>query len=325
MPWIDRCVASLQAQTIAPSIEVIFADNASTDGSTEYLEKTIPPIPGYRFLKIGKNLGFGAGSNEAAKLASGAYLFFLNPDVWLEPDCIERLYEAAESSHASAASALVLDYDSNEPQNWGGGGIDIFGIGVPEPLNLQEGIINFSSCFFFIRRHVFKTIGEFDPEFFTYSEELDINTRLSLAGEKIIYVPRALIHHQGSIILPGEAKVRAATSMAKRFYSNRNHLLTLLKCAHSLVFILIINSILLFFVEAIVGMVLWRRLDYFKRTFTDVIKDCWRLRGHISTERARIAGFRKKSDWALFKNFTWRLNRIHHLHEILSKGFPKMR
>jgi GT2 family glycosyltransferase len=324
LQWIDRCVDSIQAQTMAASCEVIFADNASSDGSREYLKQKLRDLNGYRYLTIEKNIGFGGGCNEAAKFASGKYLFFLNPDVWLEPDCIELLFQAAEKFNASAASALVLDYHSDAPQSWGGGRYDIFGIGTPVPLNDQEGKISGSSCFFFIHKDVFNTIGEFDPEFFLYNEEQDINMRLNLLEATIINVPRAHIHHQGTITLSGEARVRT-TSADKRFYSNRNHLLSLLKCAHSALYLFIANSLVLFFVEALAGMLLWPRLGYFKRTFTDVIKDCWKLRQHINRERMRISQFRKKSDWALLKDFTWRLNRFHHLRDFYTNGFPKMR
>lgn len=322
--WIDRCVSSLQAQTLAPSIEVIFADNASTDGSREYLENKIQNSATQRFLKIDKNIGYGGGCNEATRLATGKYLFFLNPDLWLEPDCIEQLYQAAESSGAGAASALVMNYDSNEPQGWGNWGFDVFGMGVQRPLNTKADFIKSSCSFLFIRTSVFKMIGEFDKELFLYNEEVDINLRLNIFGEKIINVPSAHIHHQGITYLPGTATPRS-TSLDRRFHSNRSHLLTLLKIAHSIFFIFIINSLVLFFFEAIAGMLIWRRPEYFKRTFTDVLRDCWKLRHHISAERSRITRLSKSTDWALLDNFTWRLNRIVHLRDFLSQGLPKMR
>ena len=102
-PWIEKCLASLRSQSIADQIEVLVADNASTDGSDRTAEQLLADWPRGTFLQNGSNLGFCEGNNRAARKARGPWLFFLNNDTWLEPDCLERLLSETEARDATAA------------------------------------------------------------------------------------------------------------------------------------------------------------------------------------------------------------------------------
>src|SRR3954468_18061270 len=72
--WLERCLASLQEQTIFKRIEVIVADNLSTDGSDRLAEKLVRDWSNGRFIQNGENLGFCEGNNRGAKPAIGEYL-----------------------------------------------------------------------------------------------------------------------------------------------------------------------------------------------------------------------------------------------------------
>jgi len=99
--WIERCLASLRAQTIFDRLEVIVADNGSSDDSVPMASRL---AQGWGMIVPHKtNLGYSEGNNRAALKASGKYLFFLNPDTWLEPDCLERLVDEAQRAGATAA------------------------------------------------------------------------------------------------------------------------------------------------------------------------------------------------------------------------------
>jgi GT2 family glycosyltransferase len=126
--YLERCLASLRAQTIFDRLEVIVADNASGDGSPALAEKLLAGWPRGRFVQNGANLGYCEGNNRAVPHATGKYLFILNFDAWLEPDCLERLVSAAESTGAGAASPWVLNYDDDTHQSFGGTGMDFFGL-----------------------------------------------------------------------------------------------------------------------------------------------------------------------------------------------------
>src|SRR6266851_4474437 len=84
--WLPRCLQSLQAQTVFARIEVIIADNDSSDGSDKLAQSLIAGWLNARFLPTGGDNGFGVACNRAAQAARGKYLHLLNPDLWLEPD-----------------------------------------------------------------------------------------------------------------------------------------------------------------------------------------------------------------------------------------------
>src|SRR5579859_1910040 len=92
--WLPRCLASLGEQTTLKNLEIIVADNASTDGSDELAGKILKSaaMPG-RVVPNGGDLGYCEGNNRGARAANGKYLLFLNTDTWLERDCIEQLIE----------------------------------------------------------------------------------------------------------------------------------------------------------------------------------------------------------------------------------------
>src|SRR5262245_52841758 len=115
--WIERCLASLKAQTIFPQIEVIVADNISTDGSDKLAEQIVQDWPNARFIQHGTNQGYAEGNNLAILHAKGEYLFILNNDAWLEPDCLEILLRVTREKRAGASMPLVMNFDDNTFQS----------------------------------------------------------------------------------------------------------------------------------------------------------------------------------------------------------------
>jgi GT2 family glycosyltransferase len=105
--WLPRCLESLRAQTIFDHIEVIIADNASEDGTDTLAQSLIAGWPSAKLLPTGGDNGFAVACNRGARAAQGRYLYLLNPDVWLEPDCLEQLYQGVEGAQASAGSSII--------------------------------------------------------------------------------------------------------------------------------------------------------------------------------------------------------------------------
>src|SRR5260221_5236491 len=142
-----------------------------------------------RFFPTGGNYVFGGGCNIGALAARGKYLFFLNPDVWFEPDCLEAFARHAEASTAKVFSAIELGYDNANfmPGTHGQGapGFDIFGCTTsPSPKENLDQLFAIGRLYF-IRHDLFEKLGGFDEKFFMYGEEMDLSWRARIAGESI--------------------------------------------------------------------------------------------------------------------------------------------
>jgi GT2 family glycosyltransferase len=326
--WLDRCLRSLQAQSLFTQIEVIIADNLSSDGSDALAETSIRNWPNGLFIQHGENLGYCEGNNRAAKVAKGKYLFFLNNDTWLEPDCLAKLLSEVEATGASAATPLVLNYDDNTFQSLGAMGFDLFGFtSTRVPFADTREVFMPEGCSYFVLRRVFEDLGGFDPALFMFSDELDLSWRLWIAGHKAAGVPAARLHHRGAAnVNPrGDAQlIEFRTSDAKRFYANRNGLLVLLKNCQHVLLLLVPLQLALLAAEAVVSLALVRRWSFVRRAYIEAMLDCWQLRTHIGAERRRIRQLRRRSDFWMFRFFRLRFNRWDELQRMTRYGWPKV-
>src|ERR1035437_6575442 len=152
--WVPRCLESIRKQTVYERIEVIFTDNISRDGSDLQAQELMKDWPHGVFLQTGANLGFGGGANRGAAVARGKFLFFLNPDVWLERDCLEQLVKAAEENGYGVAGPTVLNYDDDLLQSKGAAGFDIFGLQVDPRVSDNMPRLFCPAMFYFIRREL---------------------------------------------------------------------------------------------------------------------------------------------------------------------------
>ena len=326
--WISRCLESLRAQTICTQIELLVADNQSTDGSDATAEMILKDWPNARFIQNGENLGFAEGNNRPAATARGEFLFFLNNDAWLEPDCLDKLVAEVRRTGAAAATAQVLDYGDDTFQSLGAAGFDVFGlVTVRRPHAETRQVLMPEGCSYLIQRALFLELGGFDARYFMFAEECDLSWRVWLSGRTCIAVPAARLHHRGAADANpegGTAVVEFRTSDSKRSYANRNALLTLLKNGQNLLLLLVPLQLALLLAEALVGLVLIRRGEFIKRAYLDAIADCWRLRKHILGERRRIRQFRRRGDFWMLRFLRLRLNRWDEIQRMRRFGLPKV-
>lgn len=326
--WLQRCLDSLRAQTVFDQIEVIVADNLSSDGSDRLAAKILESWPRGAFIQHGRNLGYCEGNNRATESARGQYLFFLNNDTWLEPPCLEHLLAEVQRTGASAAAPLVLNYDDESFQSLGAFGFDLFGLASTRGYSVEtRQVLMPEGCAYLIRRDLFLELGRFDPEFFMFADEFDLSWRVWISGHQAVAVPSAKLHHRGAAqVNPagGGATVEFRTSDTKRFYANRNSLLVLLKNARLALLTLVPLQLALLVLEGIVAAALVRRWGFVRRAYWDALADCWRLRNHIQTERRRIRQFRRRGDLWMLRFLRWRLNRWDELKRLRQFGVPRV-
>ena len=326
--WLQRCLNSLRAQTIFEQMEVILADNVSSDGSEQLGRQIVERWPRGVFIQHSGNLGYCEGNNRAAAVAKGRYLLFLNNDTWLEPGCLEQLLAEVQRTGAGAAAPLILNYDDDSFQSLGAFGFDLFGLASTRACAAQtRAVLMPEGCAYLIERGLFQELGRFDPEFFMFADELDLSWRVWISGRRAVAVPSAKLHHRGAAqVNPkgGGAAVEFRTSDAKRFYTNRNSLLVLLKNARRVLLLLVLLQLGLLAVEAIAGLAMVRRWSFIKQAYWDALVDCWRLRKHVLAERRRIRQFRRRGDLWMLRFLRWRLNRWDEVQRLRRFGVPKV-
>lgn len=201
--YLRDCIVSLREQTYN-NLEIIVVDNASTDDSVEYLQKSFPEI---KVIKHSKNFGFGAANNTGIRAAQGKYIMMLNNDTRLEPKCIGELKKSIDKDEkfGACASKILLEYENNL--------VDVAGIVVcldglsigrgrlesGDKFNEEEEVFFASDCACLYRKEMLDDIGLineiYDEDFFAYADETDMGWRAQLAGWKCIYNPEAVVYH----------------------------------------------------------------------------------------------------------------------------------
>ena len=111
---LPRALRSLRAQTLT-DFEAILINDGSKDGSAALCAQAVAEDARFRFIDQ-PNGGVAAARNAGLDAARGEYIFFLDPDDWVEPDSAEVLYHAARNADADCVEfGLYLDsYDEND-------------------------------------------------------------------------------------------------------------------------------------------------------------------------------------------------------------------
>jgi GT2 family glycosyltransferase len=195
--------------------EVFVVDNNSTDGSQAMVEAEFPQV---RLLRSAVNLGFGAANNKALELAQGRYIVLLNSDAFLCAGALRLAVEHMDSQpEAGLGGARLVGRD----HSWQPSArmfpsilsdfLVVSGLAHRFPKSRFFGYFDRTwadqnvaaevdwvpGAFSIIRGEVLRKVGFFDPEFFLYSEEVDLCRRIQKAGHQIWYWPDVVVIHIG--------------------------------------------------------------------------------------------------------------------------------
>jgi N-acetylglucosaminyl-diphospho-decaprenol L-rhamnosyltransferase len=222
----------------APEAAVTVVDNAG-----DLRREELPA--GVRLLSPGRNLGYAAACNLAAKGATADFLLFLNNDVELLPGALPTLETVLGSPGAAAAVPRLLDSAGRPIRS-------IFRPPAPRRVlfealflpRLLPGILFFhghhtvrtphasprdvetaSGAAMLVRRDAFERVGGFDEDFFFYAEESDLFARLRKAGGRVVFEPAArAVHHGGlaSAAVP-QAELDRRLHAGLRLYARKHH------------------------------------------------------------------------------------------------------
>ena len=203
------------AQTDYPAghWETVVVDNASTDGSAEWVEANHPWV---RVRRNPGNWGFGRGNNPAMRDAPGPFVVLLNSDTRVRPGWLRALVDTmAAEPRAGAATAKLLFPDDGprrgQIQNAGGmllpdgsgrdrGTVVDAGRVSHEPddgrYDVREEVFFFCGAAVMLRKSALEEVGYFDERYFMYYEDLDLSWRLRMHGWNVVFAPDAVVQHE---------------------------------------------------------------------------------------------------------------------------------
>lgn len=260
------CIESIYAKTEQVNFEVIVVDNGSKDNTVQRIKEQFIKV---RVIETGKNLGFGKANNVGLKEARGKYIFYLNSDTILLNNGVKAFFDYFEMhSHENigAIGCLLLDRDHKVIHSYGQFPTYLELCKIQAVTNIINIIKLFCKLFRLEKEYVMWTSKKdvcnpeyygnvdyitgadlflknnddacFDPDYFMYSEEVDLEKRLSDKNLRRVIIPGPMIVHyqdhnreQGTMQLPGYPQIFQEISFieySKKHFGNKAIILRVL-------------------------------------------------------------------------------------------------
>ena len=204
---IGKAIASVLNQTYQ-DFELVYSDNASADGSADYVRTNFPDV---KIIKNKENLGYAGGHNRFFSQSRSEFVMVLNPDVVLDKNFLENAMKGFSEERVAAVTGKMLRPNSNV--------LDGTGIVLSRSRRARERgqnevdlgqyddqpeVFGVSGTAAIYRREALEKIKlpkkeggfeYFDEDFFAYFEDLDLSWRLRRAGYLCRFVPQAVLYH----------------------------------------------------------------------------------------------------------------------------------
>lgn len=245
--FIDLCLQSVIAATQNLDAEIIVVDNASVDGSVQWIKKQFPQV---NVIVNSKNLGFPKGNNIGVKQAKGEYICILNPDTIVAEDTFAKALSHMEQNPQVAmmgpklidgSGRFLQESKRGTPTPWvaftkvsGLYKLDAYLFGkyynqkLPDDQIGQTDIL-VGACMFLRTEH-YKALHGFDENCFMYSDDIDISYRSLQLGKQNVYNPEIkIIHFKGESTPKDFAYQMMFREAMNYFYNKHFHVSRLVK------------------------------------------------------------------------------------------------
>ncbi len=207
---LEANLRSLERSVGKERVHVIVIDNASSDGSVDYLK---PLFPWVTFIANTKNLGFAKACNQGLVITRARHLLLLNPDMLVEPETISSAIRYADAHpEIGVFSAKLLREDGSVirsvrrfptffsqmcvvlkmeklfPQ------INRWYHADDVDLTLEQDVDSLRGAFFFIHEKALRVLGGLDERYFIWFEDVDYCRRAIAQGFRVRHVPSIQLH-----------------------------------------------------------------------------------------------------------------------------------
>ena len=181
---------ALSRQTWRGEVEVLIADNESTDGSADLAASWRDRLSGLRVLDGAARKGPAHARNVAAAAATGDVLLFCDADDEVAEGWIDGLVPKLERHEAAASRHEIEHLNGEQARRLHGDPAQQYGLcSYTNPPFLDHA----GGCGLGVRRHAFEELGGFDERYVAL-EDTDLCWRLQLAGHRLVFAPEAVVH-----------------------------------------------------------------------------------------------------------------------------------
>jgi len=223
---LARCLGELRRASVGLSVRVVIVDNASRDGSADFIRKTFPDCI---LIANADNVGFGRANNQALAFANAPYLLLLNADAFVRADTLVKSL-AHMKAHPRCGVLGAQLVDESGRVLWGRGrsfpnpwkdfliqiGLGKYTVDRPQPARPAEQANDawacdwVVGCYYLIRAEVIQQVGLFDPRYFLYFEEVDHCRAVHEAGWSVESLADAEVVHVGGGSAETEGELSAS-------------------------------------------------------------------------------------------------------------------
>jgi len=216
--------------------ELILVDNASTDGTIEFVKKTIGSR--VKIIKSETNLMAGGGRNLGATYAKGKYLLFIDSDNVIGKRMISELVENAEKIENWGILGPLMYYFKDKKRIWWADSrINLwtsktYYIGLDKTDNGQFNQIaevGHIPNVFMLRRDLWEKVGGIDKDYIIHYEESDLAERIRRIGLKLYRIPSAKTWHKVPLYKEQKNRSYFGENQEKTYYVARNRILFMKK------------------------------------------------------------------------------------------------
>jgi GT2 family glycosyltransferase len=214
LPFTKRMWLSLvQTLPVNLSIEVIIIDDASTDGTSEWLRVLgdssleCVQIKSLCILRNQTNRGYAKSNNLAAKNAQGKVLALLNNDLLFEPTWLEPMLAMFKKNSVKPLIVGNVQYQADS-RVLDHAGIEVrLGVESNRPViehrrgsipTISEKVFAVTGACCLIQRKAFEELGGFDEQYVNGGEDVDLCMKVIQAGGRCLIVPESRVFHHVS-------------------------------------------------------------------------------------------------------------------------------